>query len=514
MHKNYQIEIPNGEKFLKELNTKPFVQIDGANIFEPGYDCKPFAEFNEIENFPNCCEYHSSVKNQLDDWFLNFPDCCEAHREIAKKKWFKKENYNNLPVKILKHIEYTENFISESIEKENWYKEITDYIQYNIDSFGIPNIGGTQYYSSIKNWVEKTKPTSFDFPNWKRKQLLEFLENLANPISKPKTDLNILYSIFQKWLKTFPSLPYFIRHKEKLKGKFPINYFLYEPEFNRFSGETKFKCRTQGELVELLILITKESLKSINTPELLEKKLISSKEKYEIDLLNQEHILTQNKLLTDYSKREAKYFKIIKKWLANEKKYIKLLKPLLAKNQNLSLENIPKSKNEVFITYSWDNENHKDKVLSLNNFLRDNGFNSEIDRFKAEQETALDFRKMMHSIITDYPKVLVVLSKGYKEKANNFKSGVGIEYEMIIKDFDNSPNKYILVSFCDLSDDIMPVFFREKEVLDLRQTENQNILFSKLKDESIIEFSKVAEKKPVIKKKKIENFNDLINKPE
>lgn len=143
--------------------------------------------------------------------------------------------------------------------------------------------------------------------------------------------------------------------------------------------------------------------------------------------------------------------------------------------------------------------------------MRDNGFESDMDRSKSNGTTSLDFRKMMHSIITDYPKVIIVLSKGYKEKANDFKSGVGIEYEMIIKDFDKSENKYILVSFCEISDDIIPIFFREKEILDLRSKENQNVLFSKLKDENIIEFSKVAEKKPIIDKKKIGDFNDLIN---
>ncbi len=511
MHRNFQIEIPDGAKFINELNTKPFVEIEGTNIYEPGYDCKPFGEYESPVDFPNCCAYHSSVKDNLDKWFLGFPNCCDNHKNIAKKRWFKIENYTNLNDKILKHISYSENFISISLDKENWFKEITDYIQYTIDSFGIPTIGGNQYYSYIENWIKKTKPTDFNFPKWKRELLIEYLENLTNQSDKTQTDLNILYSIFQKWLKTFPSLPFFIEHKEKLKNKFPLNFFLYEPEYNRFSGVTKFKCRTKGELIEFLIIITKESLKSINTPKLLENNFISSKDKYQIDLLNEEHILTQNKLLVDYSKKEIKYFKIIKKWLANEKKYIELIKPLLNTNKNLNLKNIQTSKKEVFITYSWDNESHKDKVLSFNNFLREKGFESEMDRSKTNGNTSLDFRKMMHNIITDYPKVIIVLSKGYKEKANDFKSGVGIEYDMIIKDFDKSVNKYILISFCDISDDIIPVFFREKEILDLRNKENQNILFSKLMNENIIEFSKVAENKPIITKKEISDFNDLIN---
>lgn len=344
MHRNYQIEIPDGAKFINELNTKPFVQIDGANIYEPGYDCQPFEEYESPIDFPNCCAYHSSIKDNLDKWFVKFPNCCDTHKNISKKSWFKEENFTNLNSKILKHLSYSENFISKSLEKENWFKEITDYIQYNIDSFGIPTIGGTQYYSYIENWIKKTEPSDFDFPKWKRELLIEYLESLSNKENKTKTDLNILHSIFQRWLKTFPNLPFFIQHKEKLKNKFPLNFFLYEPEYNRFSGVTKFKCRTKGELIEFLVSITKESLKSINTPKLLESNLISSSEKYQIDLLNEEHILTQNKLLIDYSKKEIKYFKIIKKWLANEKKYIKLIKPLLETNKKLNTKNTQTSK--------------------------------------------------------------------------------------------------------------------------------------------------------------------------
>lgn len=508
MHKNYQIKIPDGKRFINQLNTQAFIKIDGANLYEPGYECKPFIEFEKPQNFPDCCKYHSSTKENLDSWFLGFPNCCNRHKKIAKKEWFRKENYDNLSGKILKHILYTENFIEKSLDKDDWYKEITDYIQYNIDSFGIPSIGANPYYFSIKNWIKNIKPENFEFPKWKKTKLIEFLENFENPVDKTTTDLNILLSIFQRWLKTLPSLPFFIEYKNKMKGKFPVEYFLHKPEYNRFTRETKFKSRTKRELIELLILITKESLKSINTPELLENKTITDKEKYEIDLLSQEHILEQNKLLEDYSKKEIKYFKIIRKWMSNEKKHIKKLKPLLN-----SFEKNNKTMNkEVFITYSWDDEKHKDKVLALNNYLRENGFNSEMDRSKSDNETSLDFRKMMHSIVIDYSKIIIVLSKGYKVKANDFKGGVGIEYEMIIKDFEKSQNKYILVSFCDITDEIIPVFFREKNILDLRNEKNRNELFSKLKNENVIDFSEVADNKPNIKKKKIENFNDLMNK--
>lgn len=83
---------------------------------------------------------------------------------------------------------------------------------------------------------------------------------------------------------------------------------------------------------------------------------------------------------------------------------------------------------EIFITYSWDNEEHKNKVISFTNLLRDNGYAAEIDRMHSQNETATDFKQMMHKAMTDYKKVIVVLSKGYKEKQKPLK----VELEMNI----------------------------------------------------------------------------------
>ena len=66
---------------------------------------------------------------------------------------------------------------------------------------------------------------------------------------------------------------------------------------------------------------------------------------------------------------------------------------------------------------------------------------------------------MMHKAMTDYYKVIIVLSKGYKEKADNFKSGVGQEYQLIINDIIENTTKYILVSFEGIPNDIKPLNF-------------------------------------------------------
>lgn len=170
------------------------------------------------------------------------------------------------------------------------------------------------------------------------------------------------------------------------------------------------------------------------------------------------------------------------------------------------INNSSMDKKDVFVTYSWDNEEHNDKVLSFTNFLRDNGFNAEVDKFHSQKETATDFYKMMHQAMTHYDKVIVVLSAGYKEKAENFKGGVGNEYSLILKDIETSTNKYILVTFGKIDDSITPLNFKGRQILELSDKRNINELFAKLKGEGLIEFSEVRDYKPEIQKKIIKEF--------
>ncbi|GAB3899980.1 SEFIR domain-containing protein [Spirosoma agri] len=158
----------------------------------------------------------------------------------------------------------------------------------------------------------------------------------------------------------------------------------------------------------------------------------------------------------------------------------------------------------VFVTYSWDNDEHNDKVLSFTNFLRDNGFEAEVDKMLIQNESAKDFNVMMHKGMTDYKKVVVILSSGYKAKAEEFRGGVGNEFSLILKDIQNNPNKYILVSFEGYKDELIPLFFKGREIINLSENnENEKQkLFAKLLDKKLYEFSAVADVLPVVTAKK------------
>ena len=169
---------------------------------------------------------------------------------------------------------------------------------------------------------------------------------------------------------------------------------------------------------------------------------------------------------------------------------------------------------EVFVSYSWDSEDHNQKVLAFTNHLRENGFEAQLDRMLSQEETAINFIKMMHKAMSEHPKVIVVLSKGYKEKAETFKGGVGEEYGILLNDISGNPNKYILVSFEERSDAIIPLGLKGRDIVDLSKPNEEARLFMKLLGEKEFEFSEVASEKPKFAKTEIPKYEPVVAKEE
>lgn len=163
----------------------------------------------------------------------------------------------------------------------------------------------------------------------------------------------------------------------------------------------------------------------------------------------------------------------------------------------------------VFVTYAWESDEFNDKVISFVDFLRKNGFNASMDRKESQKETSINFNRMMIEGIQNSDKVIVILTQTYKEKADKFSGGVGTEFQLILEQLKTFTNKFIFVSFGVNTDKIVPTGIIGREVLDLKKDQDKNNfngLFSKLKNENIIEFSEVSENVVVIKKKDIKPF--------
>lgn len=166
---------------------------------------------------------------------------------------------------------------------------------------------------------------------------------------------------------------------------------------------------------------------------------------------------------------------------------------------------------KIFVTYSWSDENeqfdqnHQNKVGKFVNQLRTNwNLDASFDLHKEEN----NFMKMMYENLSNNNKIVIVLSKGYAVKANSFKGGVGTEYERIINDIKERPQKYILVSFDKRNNSIYPFGFQGSDVIEIVSelvSENlpdaQNRLLAKLTDESLIVIPELGGKTPKVTKK-------------
>lgn len=315
---------------------KPFIEIDAEHFTLSAFETKPIEGYEAPTNketgeqFPNCCPFHKSVFEWAESWFSKFPNCCDQHKAMVSKWWYNKVNYSGIAEKIVKQLSYTEHHISERINIDDWYKDVTDYIEYNVSSFGHPAIGLHLYLSSVQHYIKNTKS---EIPKIKRQVLIEFIETYYNsPIDidkTNKTDLNVLYSTYQKWFKVFPfEISFFSTLKPHFEKQLPI--LNGKPETNKYTGLAKVKMHTKGSLIDVLLNLTNNLLTQINTTTLYEKGLLTEPQKIKLELvLNERKMKLKQGYVNSSKDEEQRYRKILKEWFTDEKRFIDEVTPIV-----------------------------------------------------------------------------------------------------------------------------------------------------------------------------------------
>ena len=186
-------------------------------------------------------------------------------------------------------------------------------------------------------------------------------------------------------------------------------------------------------------------------------------------------------------------------------------------DKDFVVSDVPKNKHtitnltkKIFVTYAWEGDDFNSLIVSFVNFLREKGFDTSMDRKRSQEETAINFNQMMIEGINNNDKVIVVLTKEYKKRAENFIGGVGMEFKIILEDLKKKKNKYIFVSFGKAKrENVTPIGIAGTDILDLKEDQDKhdfNNLFSKIKKEIIIEFSEVSKNVVEVKKEPIKPF--------
>lgn len=169
---------------------------------------------------------------------------------------------------------------------------------------------------------------------------------------------------------------------------------------------------------------------------------------------------------------------------------------------------------KIFISYaSGESKEHKLTVMSFADYLRKTGYDAIIDEFEMNKQSAIDFFQMMSDNMRSADKVIIVLSKKYKTKAENFDGGVGYEYKNIIREIHNVINKYIIGAFIDenqinqdLVKQIAPYDLQGRRIISLF---NEDLVIRLLNDSPEFIASEIASSIPNIESNRIIDFNKL-----
>jgi len=304
-----------------------------GRTFELPFNIEAFAsELHDYVNCDKCRENHIRIVKLLTPRFEKFPLCCTSHSQLRKDKNFDKTLFGDIPNRTADKIIFTYHHIISNLDREDWYVEITNYIDWAVASLGQLPYGEALFYSSFFEYLIDILHRNEILERERRekkKAIVEYLTTYKLGAKKRNTDLRILIATYEKWLKTFPfELSYFGSLKQKFENNLPI--ITGSPVFNKYLGISKVKLHTKSSLIEVLINTTNKLLTEINGLTQYEKDQIEDPDKLKLELIiNSRKLKLKEGYKNSSSDEEHKYRKILKEWFNDEKKFIHEIAPLL-----------------------------------------------------------------------------------------------------------------------------------------------------------------------------------------
>lgn len=121
---------------------------------------------------------------------------------------------------------------------------------------------------------------------------------------------------------------------------------------------------------------------------------------------------------------------------------------------------------KVFISYSWDDDEHKTWVHQLAEDLSAN-FEVKID---VKQPLGTELNQFMESLIDDADKVLIIATPEYKKRADGRIKGVGYETTLITNDLISDQNriKFIPIIRKGSKEESYPHYLGNRKGLDMK----------------------------------------------
>lgn len=150
------------------------------------------------------------------------------------------------------------------------------------------------------------------------------------------------------------------------------------------------------------------------------------------------------------------------------------------------------SDKKVFISYSWDSDEHKSQVLTLADTLRKTGVDVVLDRY--EESPKKGWLLWMQESIDNAKYVLIICTEKYLnrflKKESNSGKGATFEGSIITQDFydfNGENNKFIPVILKPNDEEFIPKILKSYTIYKIYQKEDYNKLYARLTEQRYIE---------------------------
>jgi len=333
-----------------------------GQAYQPPFKVEPTTgDKHDYKTCVGCQENYNRDLENAKRKFELFPDCCENHKNLKDYSFFNKENYIDFPEQFADKALFTKNHIINNIEKEDWFIDITNYLDYIIKSFGqSPNKCGeplmvTAFIELIRRFLRDNVKV---FKVGKVESLIDFLDNYYEPVNERETDLNLLLSTYQEWLNIFPfELSIFSPLKRNFESTLPI--LKDKPVYNPYLKAHRGVFIDQESLISTLIDRTNYLLTEINALTLYKKGELIDVDKVKLELVLESRKL---KLKTGYKNDsengQERFRKILHEWFEDEKRFIDEIRPLLKRENKPAIQpNEGKLKiNQIALIHIYENK--------------------------------------------------------------------------------------------------------------------------------------------------------------
>lgn len=145
-------------------------------------------------------------------------------------------------------------------------------------------------------------------------------------------------------------------------------------------------------------------------------------------------------------------------------------KPIKSTEQKMFNPVIAEETPIVFVSYSWDSQEHETWILELATKLRENGVNAILDKWDLGS-LGKPLPNFMENAIANSQRVICVMTPNYKKKTDNLSGGVGYEYSIMSAEIftDNiNTTKFIPLFRSGTDANAIPTILKGRKYVDMR----------------------------------------------